>query len=75
LRVRSSLELLLGSDDILTVAIALGYSSHSHFTAAFRRAFGLSPSEWRTRSTRERKLLVARTPARRAPCRPVLPRP
>ena len=27
----------------------VGYSSHSHFTANFRKAFGLSPSQARAR--------------------------
>jgi AraC-like DNA-binding protein len=30
------------------LALDLGYSSHSHFTASFRRAFGLTPSAART---------------------------
>jgi AraC family transcriptional regulator len=33
--------------DLTTVALDLGYSSHSHFTSAFRRRFGLPPSEAR----------------------------
>jgi len=32
----------------------LGFSSHSHFTAAFREAFGVAPSELRGRVTRAR---------------------
>jgi AraC-like DNA-binding protein len=49
LRLHTSLELLADTHDILAVAVALGYSGHSHFTAAFRRAFGVTPSEWRAR--------------------------
>ncbi len=30
--------------DLTDVALACGYSSHSHFTAAFRKALGLTPS-------------------------------
>lgn len=45
-RLRRSLE-LLGDLDVLTTAIALGYSSHSHFTSAFHRAFGITPSAFR----------------------------
>jgi AraC family transcriptional regulator len=52
LRLKHSLGLLRDCDDILAVALALGYSGHSHFTRTFRRAFGISPSEWRTRSAR-----------------------
>ena len=45
LRLRASLERLDG--DLTTVALELGFSSHSHFTDAFRREFGKSPSEMR----------------------------
>jgi AraC family transcriptional regulator len=45
LRLRAGLELLLdGADDVATIAGDLGYSSHSHFTKAFRQAFGATPS-------------------------------
>jgi len=48
LRLHDALERLRDSGaDILSVAMELGYSGHSHFTAAFRSAFGCSPSEWR----------------------------
>lgn len=33
--------------DLTGVALDLGYSSHSHFTAAFRKAFGVTPSALR----------------------------
>ncbi len=49
LRLRRSLALLAEDGrDVLDVAVALGYSSHSHFTRAFHAAFGLTPSAWRT---------------------------
>lgn len=45
LRVRHALETVTaGHADLLEVAIGLGYSGHSHFTAAFREAFGEPPS-------------------------------
>ena len=34
-------------DDLTALALDLGFSSHSHFTAAFRRAFGRPPAEFR----------------------------
>jgi AraC family transcriptional regulator len=40
--------------DVAEVALDLGYSSHSHFTAAFRAAFGITPSAFRTKATPER---------------------
>jgi AraC-like DNA-binding protein len=54
LRLLSSLERVRAGDDLTTVAIESGFSSHSHFTAAFRRAFGVAPSRLR----RERALQV-----------------
>jgi AraC-like DNA-binding protein len=33
--------------DLTALALDLGYSSHSHFTAAFRRQFGSTPSQFR----------------------------
>ena len=45
LRLRASLDPLEhGHADLTSVALRFGYSSHSHFTAAFRRGFGLTPS-------------------------------
>lgn len=47
LRLRASLERLRGGDrNITAVALDLGFSSHSHFTAAFRRHFGVTPSSF-----------------------------
>lgn len=48
LRLRTGLERLHESKgSMLMLALQLGFVSHSHFTAAFRRAFGLLPSEAR----------------------------
>ena len=45
LRLRSALERLREPDvDLTDVALDLGFSSHSHFTETFRRAFGKTPS-------------------------------
>ncbi|HEX7254104.1 MAG TPA: AraC family transcriptional regulator, partial [Thermoanaerobaculia bacterium] len=50
LRLAASLERIgRASFDLTDVALDLGYSSHSHFTAAFRREFGITPSEFRRR--------------------------
>ena len=47
LRLRQSLELLLESRDGLSeLAMQLGFATHSHFSSAFRREFGMTPSEF-----------------------------
>jgi AraC-like DNA-binding protein len=47
LRLRAALDLLGdGRFNAAAIAIQLGFSSHSHFTWAFRRAFGITPSEF-----------------------------
>jgi AraC family transcriptional regulator len=35
--------------DLIDIALDLGFSSHSHFTEAFRRNFGTTPSAVRNR--------------------------
>jgi AraC family transcriptional regulator len=53
LRLRRAVDLLEGGRDSLTdLALELGFSSHSHFTFAFRREFGVAPSEWRRDAVR-----------------------
>jgi AraC-like DNA-binding protein len=47
LRLARALVELPDAPDLTTLALASGFSSHSHFTAAFRRAFGCTPSEYR----------------------------
>lgn len=48
LRLRAALELVLDTRmDLTEVSLASGYSSHSHFTWAFKRQFGATPSALR----------------------------
>ena len=47
LRLVRSLHQLRDCDDITDLALDLGFSSHSHFGATFRRTFGVSPSTYR----------------------------
>lgn len=50
LRLSLSVERLLDTRDGLSeIAHAHGFSSHSHFTTAFRQTFGVAPSEIRAR--------------------------
>jgi AraC family transcriptional regulator len=47
LRLARALDLLAHYDDLTDLSQDLGFSSHSHFSAAFRQAYGRSPSEFR----------------------------
>jgi len=44
--------ILEGCDDLTVLALDLGFSSHSHFTDAFRRCFGMAPSSLRRHGSR-----------------------
>jgi AraC-like DNA-binding protein len=58
LRLARALVELPHANDLTTLAFDLGFSSHSHFAAAFRRAFGCTPSEFRESArSRQRPLL------------------
>jgi AraC-like DNA-binding protein len=53
------------SRDLAAIGVDLGFSSHSHFTAAFRACFGVTPSTLRRSANQRqadelRKILTAR---------------
>lgn len=52
LRLNRALGELCECDDITALALDLGFSSHSHFTSAFRSHFGLTPSDYRAANAR-----------------------
>src|SRR5262249_21197905 len=52
LRLARALDLLAQYDDLTSLSLELGFSSHSHFSAAFRQAYGYSPSEFRQSALR-----------------------
>jgi AraC family transcriptional regulator len=52
LRLARALDLLAQYDDLTALSLHLGFSSHSHFSAAFRSAYGRSPSEFRQTALR-----------------------
>lgn len=54
LRLARALAELSHTDDITGLALDAGFSSHSHFTFAFRRAFGCTPSRFRETTRRDR---------------------
>jgi AraC-like DNA-binding protein len=47
LRLMRALRELPHRDDLTALALELGFSSHSHFSTAFRDATGLTPSQYR----------------------------
>jgi len=47
LRLARALDLIARYEDLSALAADLGFSSHSHFTAAFRQAYGRSPTAFR----------------------------
>jgi AraC family transcriptional regulator len=47
LRLRLALDSLDRTHDLTDLALGLGYSSHSHFTLAFRRQYAMTPSQFR----------------------------
>lgn len=52
LRLAHALDALPSTDDLTQLALDVGFSSHSHFTSRFRRAFGMTPSTFRQLSRR-----------------------
>src|SRR5688572_9881483 len=47
LRLARALDLIAGREDLSGLAQDLGFSSHSHFSAAFRQHYGVTPGEFR----------------------------
>jgi AraC family transcriptional regulator len=47
LRLARALDLLADYDDLTALSLDLGFSSHSHFSARFREAYGRSPSDFK----------------------------
>jgi AraC-like DNA-binding protein len=62
MRIAKSLNALLDTkDDLTNIALDTGFSSHSHFTSAFRQTVGISPTEFRkSANSKMRKNLIAR---------------
>lgn len=47
LRLAKALEDIASYDSLTSLALDLGFSSHSHFTSTFRAAYGRNPSDFR----------------------------
>lgn len=58
LRLGHALTALPHTDDLTALALDTGFSSHSHFSAVFRRAFGCTPSAFRQVSRRTQRSRV-----------------
>jgi AraC-like DNA-binding protein len=56
LRLARALDLLGKYDDLAALSYELGFSSHSHFSAAFLRTYGQAPSEFRQLALRRKSL-------------------
>jgi AraC-like DNA-binding protein len=52
LRLARALDLLAHYDNLSELSLELGFSSHSHFSAAFQRTYGRSPSDFRQSALR-----------------------
>jgi AraC-like DNA-binding protein len=52
LRLARALDLIAQYDDLSALAAELGFSSHSHFTVAFRLAYGRSPTAFQQSARR-----------------------
>jgi AraC family transcriptional regulator len=52
LRLARALDLLGEYEDLTSLGLDLGFSSHSHFSAAFRQLYGRSPSEFKQSALR-----------------------
>jgi AraC family transcriptional regulator len=52
LRLARALDELPRRDDLTALALDLGFSSHSHFSTAFRAAMGVTPSDYRRQTRR-----------------------
>ena len=51
LRLARALDLIAEREDLSGLAQDLGFSSHSHFSAAFRQDYGLTPGRISVRNT------------------------
>ena len=60
LRLKRALEILRdGDQDLARLAVDLGFSSHSHFSRSFKKAFGVSPSDYRAELPETRTIVQA----------------
>ncbi len=56
--VRAGQKFRMGAVDIMDVALAAGYESHASFSKAFKKQFGISPSEFRNLNCKSASALL-----------------
>jgi len=52
MRLARALDLLGEYDDLTSLGLDLGFSSHSHFSSSFRRLYGLTPTQFKKSAKR-----------------------
>jgi AraC-like DNA-binding protein len=58
IRLLNALEPLMEAHDLASLSLHLGFANHSHFSTAFLREFGITPSEFRrTATSRDLKIV------------------
>jgi AraC family transcriptional regulator len=65
LRLAHALAALRHCDDLTSLALESGFSSHSHFSYVFRRTYGCTPSEFRDSMCRRQAVTVTNQVDRR----------
>ncbi|WP_368518117.1 helix-turn-helix domain-containing protein [Rhizobium sp.] len=60
LRLARALDLLASYDDLTMLGLDLGFSSHSHFSAAFKQTYGLTPAKFQRSAQLKPKLYAVR---------------
>ena len=60
LRLARALDLLGRYDDLTMLGLDLGFSSHSHFSAAFKQTYGLTPAEFQRSAQLKPKRYISR---------------